>query len=291
VNESKLGTSGPIGPSCDTSLSQARPNDADAHLTPRQPAAGVAERLTWLGHATVLLELSGVRLLTDPVLRSRVMHLRRRTPEPADPGALDAVLISHAHRDHLDVPSLRRLDPSATIVTAPGASRRLRRLGRTVVELAPGEEIRIGGAAVRAVPAVHSGGRAPIAKRSGAVGFVVEGTRRVYFAGDTELFPGMANLAATIDAALVPVWGWGPSLGAGHMDPAQAAEAIALLQPRLAVPIHWGTFLPLGYGRRHAHLLRDPPHKFAAHVAIHAPATHVAILAPGTSLDLGGEDR
>jgi L-ascorbate metabolism protein UlaG (beta-lactamase superfamily) len=259
-------------------------------MTPARPAGLVADRLTWLGHATVLLELSGVRLLTDPVLRSRVMHLRRRTPEPAGPGALHAVLISHAHRDHLDVPSLRRLDPRATIITAPGATRRLRRLGRTVVELAPGEEIRIGGAAVRAVPAVHPAGRPPIATRSAAVGFVVEGSRRVYFAGDTEVFPGMANLAEGLDAALVPVWGWGPSLGAGHMDPAQAAEAIALLRPRLAVPIHWGTFLPLGYGRRHAHLLRDPPHEFAAHVATRAPATRVAILAPGSWLDLDGED-
>lgn len=101
----------------------------------------------------------------------------------------------------------------------------------------------------------------------------------------------MAGLVEALDAALVPVWGWGPSLGAGHMDPAQAAEAIALLRPRLAVPIHWGTFLPLGLGRGHAHLLRDPPHEFAAHVANLAPATHVAILAPGTSLELDGKDR
>jgi L-ascorbate metabolism protein UlaG (beta-lactamase superfamily) len=260
-------------------------------VTPLHPAEVVAERLTWLGHATVLLELSGARLLTDPVLRSRVVHLRRRAPEPVDPGTLDAVLVSHGHRDHLDLPSLRRLDPGATVVTAPGASRWLRRLGREVVELAPGEEVRIGGVAVRAVPAVHHGRRSPMKAPGGAVGFVVEGNRRVYFAGDTEVFPGMADLAEDLDAALVPVWGWGPSLGAGHMNPAQAAEAIALLRPRLAVPIHWGTFLPFGLGRRHARLLRDPPHEFAAHVATLAPATQVAILAPGTSLELGGKDR
>ncbi|HYM57941.1 MAG TPA: MBL fold metallo-hydrolase [Solirubrobacteraceae bacterium] len=260
-------------------------------MTRLDPAREVAERLTWLGHASVLLELSGARLLTDPVLRSRVLHLRRRAPEPAAPGALDAVLISHGHRDHLDLPSLRRVDPGAIVVTARGASRWLRRLGRAVVELAPGEEVRIGGVAVRAVPAAHDGRRSPIAARAGAVGFVVEGRRRVYFAGDTEVFPGMAGLAEDLDAALVPVWGWGPSLGAGHMNPAQAAEAIALLRPRHAVPIHWGTFLPLGLGRRHAHHLRDPPHEFAAHVATLAPATHVAILAPGSSLELGGKDR
>jgi L-ascorbate metabolism protein UlaG (beta-lactamase superfamily) len=250
-----------------------------------------AERLTWLGHATVLLELAGARLLTDPVLRSRVVHLRRRAPQPADPGTLDAVLISHAHRDHLDLPSLRRLDPGATIVTAPGAARSLRRLGRAVVELAPGEQLRISDVVVRAVPAVHDGRRSPIGAPAGAVGFVVEGNRRVYFAGDTEVFPGMSGLVEDLDAALVPIWGWGPSLGAGHMDPSQAAEAIALLRPRLAVPIHWGTFLPLGVGRRHAHRLRDPPYEFAAHVATLAPATHVAILAPGTSLEFDGKDR
>jgi L-ascorbate metabolism protein UlaG (beta-lactamase superfamily) len=247
----------------------------------------IADRLTWLGHATVLLELSGTRLLTDPVLRSRLLHLRRQAPEPPDPGVLDAVLISHAHRDHLDLPSLRGLDPGATLVTAPGASRSLRRFGRTVVELAPGEAVRIRGVAVRAVPALHDGRRSAFAAPAGAVGFVVEGSHRVYFAGDTELFPGMAGLVEDLDAALVPVSGWGPSLGSGHMDPAQAAEAIALLRPRLAVPIHWGTFLALGLGRRRAQRLRDPPREFAAHVATRAPATHVAILAPGTPLELG----
>lgn len=259
-------------------------------MTPFHSAGAVADRLTWLGHSTVLLELSGVRLLTDPVLRSRLVHLRRRVPAPADLGALDVVLISHAHRDHLDLPSLRRLDPGATVVAALGASRWLRRLGRPVVELSPGDEVQIGDVAVRAVPAVHSGRRAPFPAPGAAVGFVVEGTRRVYFAGDTEVFPGMARLAGALDAALVPVWGWGPSLGAGHMDPAQAAEAIALLRPHLAVPIHWGTFLPLGLGRRHAHLLRDPPHEFAAQVSTLAPATHVVVLAPGASLELGSED-
>jgi L-ascorbate metabolism protein UlaG (beta-lactamase superfamily) len=265
-------------------MSQDRPVAKPLHAT-----TAVPDRLTWLGHATVLLELSGARLLTDPVLRSRVAHLRRRAGEPADPGALDAVLISHAHRDHLDLPSLRTLDPGATVVCAPGAARAMRRLGRTVIELAPGDEVRIAGLAVRAVPAVHTGRRSPRLAPGAAIGFVV-GDHRVYFAGDTEVFPGMAELGDGLDAALVPVAGWGPSLGAGHMDPAQAAEAIALLRPRIAVPIHWGTFQALGLGRRHFHLLRDPPHEFAAHAATRAPATRVAILAPGSSLTLGAAE-
>ena len=73
-----------------------------------------------------------------------------------------------------------------------------------------------------------------------ALGYVIAGGgRRVYFAGDTELFEEMSELRP-IDLALLPVWGWGPSLNPGHLDPAGAARALALLRPRVAVPIHWG---------------------------------------------------
>src|ERR1700704_2908905 len=100
----------------------------------------MADSLTWLGHATVGLELSGTRLITDPLLRPRVAHLRRHVAEPAPPGRLDAVLISHLHRDHLDLPSLRGLDPGALVVVPRGASAPLRRSGRELVELGVGEE-------------------------------------------------------------------------------------------------------------------------------------------------------
>jgi L-ascorbate metabolism protein UlaG (beta-lactamase superfamily) len=244
------------------------------------------DRLSWLGHATVLLELSGTRLLTDPVLGRRVAHLRRRVAPQAPPDRVDAVLISHVHRDHLDIPSLRRLDERALLVVPPGARRSLRRLGREATELAPGEQLRVGGVRVRAVPAVHNARRSPLSRAAEAVGYVVEGRLRIYFAGDTERYGAMAELAP-LDCALLPVWGWGLSLGPGHMDPDEAAEATALLRPALAVPIHWGTYLPFGSMRRHLHLLYDPPHRFAARAAELAPDTRVEILAPGGSLALG----
>jgi L-ascorbate metabolism protein UlaG (beta-lactamase superfamily) len=252
--------------------------------------AVVGDRLTWLGHATVLLELSGTRLLTDPVLGRGVAHLRRHVARPVPPDRVDAVLISHVHRDHLDLPSLRRLDERALVVVPPGARRSLRRLGRDTIELAPGEQLRVGGVRVSAVPAVHTARRSPFSRAVDAVGYVVEGEPRVYFAGDTERHDAMAALAP-LDCALLPVWGWGWSLGTGHMDPDEAAHAVAMLRPALAVPIHWGTFLPFGSRRRHLALLRDPPHRFAARAAELAPDTRVEILAPGGSLQLRPASR
>jgi L-ascorbate metabolism protein UlaG (beta-lactamase superfamily) len=244
-------------------------------------------RLTWIGHATVLIEAGGARLVTDPLLRGRVAHLRRETAPAADLGRPDAVLLSHQHHDHLDVPSLRRLD--APVLGPPGTARTLRRLGRAVEDLRPGDERVVAGIVVRAVPAVHDGRRWPTSRRStdDAIGFVLDdGERRAYFAGDTELFDGMRELGP-IDAALVPIWGWGPRVGAGHMNPSQAAEAVARLAPAVAIPIHWGTYLRLGLKPRHGHLLRDPADAFREQCAAAAPGVRVVLLQPGETHELG----
>jgi L-ascorbate metabolism protein UlaG (beta-lactamase superfamily) len=173
------------------------------------------------------------------------------------------------------------------IVAPPGAARVLRRSGREVHELVAGDERELAGVRVRAVPAVHDGRRSPFAPQAAAVGYVITATRSVYFAGDTELFDGMSDLDRSPDAALLPIWGWGASLGPGHMNPEQAARALTLLQPALAVPIHWGSYLPIGRRRRHGHLLRDPPLAFAARAAELAPNVRVAVLRPGDAVELG----
>src|SRR6185503_2691890 len=103
----------------------------------------------------------------------------------------------------------------------------------------------------------------------------------VYFAGDTGLFAGMARLP-TLDLALLPVWGWGPRLGPGHLDPVGAAEALTLLRPRIAVPIHWGTYSPLWYLRPPAYL-SEPGVAFAREAARLAPEVEVRVLTPGES--------
>lgn len=238
--------------------------------------------VSYLGHSTTLVELDGVRLLTDPVLRRRVAHLVRSTPVPKI-GTPDAVLISHGHLDHLDRASLRRLPREATIVVPRGLARAVTGLGfRVVHELVEGEEVAIGQLTVRATPAVHGGSSIP-GRPVGAVGYAVIGSARVFFAGDTDLFDGMAGLVADLDLALLPIWGWGPAIGPGHLDPERAAEAVALLRPRIAVPIHWGTLRPF-YRSPRAPFLRGPAEAFVAAARKRAPDTRVEVLAPGETL-------
>lgn len=242
-------------------------------------------RITWLGHATVLLETgppAQARLLTDPVLRDRVAHLRRHAPA-VEPGPVDAVLISHAHHDHLDRPSLRSLArPEREAVVPLGAAGLLDGLGfGGVAELRAGDAVTVAGARVEAVPAWHPTRRFPSRAEHAALGYLVE---RVWFAGDTALDPAMEELRGRVDVALLPIWGWGTSLGPGHLDPASAAQAAALVAPDVVVPIHWGTFLPIGAQRRHGAVLRAPAQAFADQVSRAAPGVRVATLAVGESL-------
>src|SRR4051794_28284376 len=142
-------------------------------------AAGASgERITWLGHATLLLEVGGARLLTDPLLRDRVGHLRRHAEPPAAALSedIDAVLVSHLHLDHLDVGSLRRLSRRVPVLVPTGGGGLLRRLGfANTIELPVGDEAQIGGAQVRAVPAGHHGPRPPLPPPPPPTGLVVGG--------------------------------------------------------------------------------------------------------------------
>ena len=240
--------------------------------------------IRYVGHGTVLVAMDGLRLLTDPLVRDRVAHLRRAgTADGAVSHDLDAVLISHLHFDHLDFGSLARLDPDVLVVVPRGAGALVRGKGRrgNVTEIGAGETITIGGVRVRATPAEHGRTRLPFGARADPLGYRLEGERSVYFAGDTDVFPGMAEIGP-LDVALVPVWGWGPSMGPGHMNPARAAESLGLLRPRIAIPIHWGTYFPWHLGlRRPPGWLDTPPLTFKDAAAAVAPEVDVRILRPG----------
>ena len=218
--------------------------------------------VTWVGHATALIDLGSYRILTDPLLARRVAHLRRRCPLPsADLFDVDLVLLSHVHLDHLHLPSLGRLRPTAKVITPAGSERLVRKAGFTdVTEVRPGQRVDAGPVSVEVVPAVHRHGRGPHSRvRAEPDGYVVDGPGgRVSFPGDTDLFPEMADLR-DIDVALLPIWGWGSTLGEGHLDPGRAAEATDLIRPRLLVPIHWGTYAPEDGRRRLPRWFDAPP--------------------------------
>jgi L-ascorbate metabolism protein UlaG (beta-lactamase superfamily) len=237
---------------------------------------------------------SGTALLTDPLLTDRLWHLRRRAgPPPELPGPPDAVLLSHLHADHFHLPSLRAVPGTPLLVVPRGAAAFVaQELGRAwadrCVELAPGEEAAVGAVTVRAVRAAHPGGRAPWSRtRAVALGFVVEGAGRTWYAGDTGLFDEMGELAP-LDLALIPVGGWGPTLHAHqHLDADAAAEALRLVKASWAVPVHYGTFWPVGLNRFRTHMFDGPGEQFARRARHTAPDTCVRVLAHGETLTIG----
>jgi L-ascorbate metabolism protein UlaG (beta-lactamase superfamily) len=120
------------------------------------------------------------------------------------------------------------------------------------------------------------------------VGYVISGSKTIYFAGDTDLFDEMSELGP-VDVGLVPIWGWGPGLGrgGGHLDPVRAAEAVARIRPDLVVPIHWGTYFPIHLGLMGRPGFVDvPPVEFLAALKERAPELRAEVLRPGEGLDL-----
>jgi L-ascorbate metabolism protein UlaG (beta-lactamase superfamily) len=251
----------------------------------------VADRITFVGHSTVLIEIGGARLLTDPILRDRVLHIRRDAESPAAESSrdIDAVLLSHTHADHLDPPSLRRIGRDTPILIPDGARRILaRRRFRNLTEMSPGDTVEIAGVQVTAVPAVHDGRRLPVGSPFQGIGFIATAEdRRVYFAGDTAPFSALADAVGVVDVALLPIAGWGPRLHVRHhLGPDTAAQAAAAIRPRIVIPIHWGTLLRIGLGSRRDEIIDRPIREFAENLAKLAPEVELRSLRPGESTDL-----
>lgn len=247
-------------------------------------------RVTFLGHSSVVIDVDGVRIVTDPILRPRVGPLRRTTTIPQDElwSDADAVLISHSHWDHLDFASLRLIGRETTLIIPRGMASHVRARGfRRTVELLPGEHHGVGTVTVEATHAEHKGFGPPVGGTERSIGFLIRGSTAIYFAGDTAYFDEMTELDVGLDLALMPVWGWGPMLRSSeHLDPLGAARAVAVIRPRWAVPIHWGSLHPVGLRWLRPTTRIDPPHQFAQLVRRYAPRTRVRVLGIGASLEL-----
>ena len=254
-------------------------------------------RLTWLGHATVVLDLGGTRIISDPLLRPANGPLRRRgpTPQAEQWAGVEAVLVSHLHHDHVELASLRML-PNLADLPVLASSRNaawLRRRRLRAMSLAD-EWYDVGteGVQVRLVRADHHSRPMPHRPNDANGHLVRTPTTRIWVAGDTSLYPEMAELpelaGGPIDLAVVPVGGWGPRLSGGHLDSDAAAEACALVGASVAVPYHWGTLYAPGMQNRPPGWMDRPLTAFPAAMARRAPGCRALVLAPGESAELAG---
>jgi N-acyl-phosphatidylethanolamine-hydrolysing phospholipase D len=239
---------------------------------------------TWIGHSTVLLQMGGLNLITDPVFSQRAFPVQwlgpRRLMEPALPvdalPPLDLILISHSHYDHLDRPAVRRLartHPEASWVVPLGMGDYLRAWGaRRVIELDWWQTADVVGVGVTATPARHFSARRPGDRnRTLWCGFALQlGGRRVYFAGDTAYHPDFGRIGARLgpfDLALIPIGAYDPRwfMERVHVNPEEAVgiyQDLTAAHPDEPLPlmlgVHWGTF------RLTDEPMDEPPRRAAA---------------------------
>lgn len=212
--------------------------------------------------------MGDLRVATDPLFSRLLIGLHRKLAVPAEEAAeADLVLVSHVHYDHFDVASLRRF--GSTPIVVPKGSRDAIRgtTGLELIEAVPGDQLDIAGVEVDVLPARHDGRRSILHRADiPSLGFRFSaGARSAWYPGDTGTFPELTALDP-IDLALVPIGGWGPTLGDEHLDPIEAADAVRQIGAGAALAVHYGTYWPLLLNRirpaNHRHFFHAPPGRF-----------------------------
>jgi L-ascorbate metabolism protein UlaG (beta-lactamase superfamily) len=228
---------------------------ASDYATP--PASGL--RVTWIGHASTLVEIDGARVLTDPIFSERCSPSTlagpiRFHPPPMTVGelpAIDAVVISHDHFDHLDMATVKALAGRGTRFVVPlGIGAHLEAWGVAadrMTELDWGESAHVGSLTLTATPARHYSGRNPLrGDRTLWASWIVAGpVHRFFFSGDSGSFDGFKAIGAEFgpfDLTLVKIGACDKTWQEIHMSPAEAVQVHQDLRGRLLMPVHWGTF-------------------------------------------------
>jgi len=249
--------------------------------------------VTWLGHSTVVLQVGGARLLTDPLLRRHAGPLRRRGPRPTPASwqATDAVLLSHLHHDHAELRSLRMLGPDLPILASHAVADWLTRRGLHGVAVEQDRWTALdGGVEVRLVRADHAARPMPHRPNDAHGHLIRSSAGVVWVAGDTALYEDMAQIptiaAAPVDLAVVPIGGWGPRLSGGHLDPREAARACRLVGARFALPVHWGTLYAPGMSGVPQGWMDRPGPDFLAALEDLAPSCTGILLEQGESTEI-----
>jgi L-ascorbate metabolism protein UlaG (beta-lactamase superfamily) len=241
-----------------------------SYLSGNPPSFSHGEKAAvFIGHSTVLIHLDEQNFLTDPFYLKRLYILSRHNLPGIplqDLPPLNFILISHGHLDHMDLKTLGFFPRNLPVVLPEKLEGYLRDLGFSDIRsLSWGEQTHIGPLAIQALPAKHFPGRSLHETRSVPQGYLVQGSKTIFFCGDSGLTPDFKEIGATysIDLALLPIGSYRPSFFRSfHMDPKDALEAMEMLRAKRMVPIHWGAFRlslePMDEPpRRFLHLLRE----------------------------------
>jgi L-ascorbate metabolism protein UlaG (beta-lactamase superfamily) len=225
--------------------------EPDLRVLATPPARGEGARLTWLGHASWLIQLDGLSLVIDPVLGPSISGVVKRNVQPGlaieKLPKIDASLVTHNHRDHLDLASLTKI--RAPMIAGAGTAPLAQKAKVSCTELEWWQTTRLGDVSVTFVPSQHWSGRTLLDSNEMLWGgFVIEGSSaRVYHSGDTAYFSGFAEIGRrhpSIDAALLPIGAYDPEwfMGPQHMNPEEAVQAYVDLGAHHLIAMHWGTF-------------------------------------------------